>query len=326
MPCSARVVVSFALTLSLVAGTAWAEDEPEGYGTMQFSNSADDFPADLKILFTGTSDGYALVRFNRPWRELMRKATKDTSAVIKLYEGNTQLRSAMFQPGEASFAKDTFVLEVIPNPATSTQFPVFIVDTLSKLPDGKHRLMVELWSFDAATKDRILAQGKLSFTSTEAGRQRLVGLVKTLKAAKKKYLEAKKRPPKPKPPQPPVVQVRHEGADFLQLRGDEIVKDGAVVGRFDGMQVRKAGSIVGEIKGTVFRHEGSDKWKLDAGNLYPGTEIRWEGAVIGSIEKSGRITWEGSEWGRVNPYAGKPEEIMRLFAALYYFSDYFRRK
>ena len=78
--------------------------------------------------------------------------------------------------------------------------------------------------------------------------------------------------------------------------------------------------------GTVFRHEGSDRWHLDSGNLYAGTEIRWEGSIIGSIEESGRITWEGAEWGKVAPFEGKQDEVMRVFAALYYFSNYFRRK
>lgn len=303
-----------------------AEEEAPAPGTMRFSKTADAFPKDAKPVFTGEDTIYALCGFGKPWRELMRKADKGTSAVIKLYEGNTQKRSAAFYPGEAAFQEDTFVLEIVPDPATATQFPYFIVDTLSKYPPGTYELKVELWSFDATTKDHVLAQGALTFKATAAGQTRLAGLVKALKEARKRRQEKQSKPEKPKPPQGPLVKVRHDGADFLQIRGKEIVKDGAVVGSFDGTSVRKGGSIVGEIKGKVFRHEGSDRWHLDKGNLYPGIEIRWEGAIIGSIEKSGRITWEGSEWGHVKPYEGTEEETMRIFAALWYFSDYFRKK
>jgi len=330
----ALVAISVAVVVGAPLRPVVADEGAPPAGTMRFSTSAEAFPADAEPVATGDDTIYALCGFGKPWGELMSATDKDTPVVVKLYEGNTQKRSATFRPGAAAFAKDTFVLEIAPDPETATQFPYFIVDTLAKYPVGKHALTFELWSFQATTKDKILARGTLTFVATETGRKRLAGLVGALKEARKRYVEAQRAAeaaaaPKPEPdpePQPAQVKVRHEGADFLQLRGDEIVKDGAVVGSFDGTTVRKGGSIVGEIKGEVFRHEGSEKWKLDRGNMYSGLEIRWEGAIIGSIEKSGRITWEGSEWGNVKPYTATPEETMRIFAALYYFSTYFQRK
>jgi hypothetical protein len=119
--------------------------------------------------------------------------------------------------------------------------------------------------------------------------------------------------------------ISKDGVIILYLRGDEdeIVKDGSVVGKFDGKQVRRDGSVVGEIRGDVYRHEGSEVWKLDKGNLYPGIEIRLEGSIIGDIRPDGTIWHEGASWGTVKPYKGSKEETMKIMVALYYFSDYF---
>jgi hypothetical protein len=119
------------------------------------------------------------------------------------------------------------------------------------------------------------------------------------------------------------IGIRKDGVPHLYLRRNEIVKDGAVVGNFDGNQVRRDGSIVGEIRSDVFRHEGVEIWKLDKGNLYEGTEIRLDGSIIGDIRSDGSIYLEGSSWGTIKPYKGTPKETMRALAALYYFSDYF---
>ena len=119
------------------------------------------------------------------------------------------------------------------------------------------------------------------------------------------------------------VEIRKDGVPFLYLRKDEIVKEGSVVGSFDGNQVRSDGSIVGEIREDVFRHEGVEIWKLDKGNLYQGTEIRLDGSIIGDIRSDGSIWLEGSSWGTLKPYGSTQQETMRVLAALYYFSDYF---
>ena len=76
------------------------------------------------------------------------------------------------------------------------------------------------------------------------------------------------------------VAVRKDGSELLYLRKNEIVKNGTVVGEFDGSNVRADGTI-------------------------------W---------------WEGSRWGSLKPYKATRTETMRLVVALYYFSDYFKKK
>lgn len=122
------------------------------------------------------------------------------------------------------------------------------------------------------------------------------------------------------------VEVRKDGSELLYVRKNEIVKNGTVVGRFDGNKVRRDGSIVGEIRGDVFYHEGTEVWKLDQGNLYRGIEVRWDGSILGDVRADGTIWWEGSRWGSLKPYKATRAETMRLVVALYYFSDYFKRK
>ena len=119
------------------------------------------------------------------------------------------------------------------------------------------------------------------------------------------------------------IVLRRGGVDCMILRGDEIVLEGVVVGKFEGNQVRKGGSLIGEIRGEAFRHEGSDVWKLDRANYYPGREIRLEGTIIGDIRSDGSIYRDGSTWGAAKPYDASTSETMRIMAALYYFSTYF---
>ncbi|MHC4406635.1 MAG: hypothetical protein ACYTG0_43990, partial [Planctomycetota bacterium] len=122
------------------------------------------------------------------------------------------------------------------------------------------------------------------------------------------------------------VRISRDGVIILYLRKNEIVKDGAVVGGFDETHVRRNGSLVGEIRGGAFRHEGVEIWKLDKGNLYQGTEIRWDGAIVGEIRSDGTVWRQGSRWGTVTPHDGTQQAIMRVLAALYYFSDYFQKE
>lgn len=296
-----------------------APPKPPAAGTMRFSTSATAFPANVKAEYRPQDAIYALVGFGKPFRELLKQADKSTNVVVKLFEGDRQLASHLFFPQVESFEGATWVLEIVPDPASTTQFNHKVARALAGLPVGKHALKVVLWSFKALKND--LAVGTFTFHATEEGKADLVARADRIQEAKKRS-----KSDEPKKASAPKIQVRHDGADFLQIEGDRIRKDGSFVGSFDGDTVRRDGSIVGEIKGTVFRHEGADAWSLDKGNLYAGTEIRFDGSVIGAIESSGRITWEGSEWGTVKPYGGTPQETMRIFAALYYFSDYFRKR
>jgi hypothetical protein len=308
--------------LSIVRG----EDDPAPLrpppaGEIRFSASATAFPEDPKPVFGGAQTIYGLVGFGGPFADLLQRADKGTNVVLKLFEGEEQLTSHLFFPPVEAFDEEMYVLEVVPDPARTTQFNHKFARALAELEPGPHQLRIALWSFRAKETENDLASGTLTYTATAEAKAQLLQMADKIEEAKRAGT-----PPPPPPPAVPLVKVRHQGADFLQLRGDEIVKDGAVVGSFDGASVRRGGSIVGEIRGTTFRHEGADAWSLDQGNLYPGTEIRYEGSIIGSIEASGRITWEGSEWGNVSPFEGKPEETMRIFAALFYFSNYFQKR
>lgn len=309
----------------LAAGTAVGDEDPmkpPEAGTMRFSTSADSFPVTKQpVEFTAADSIYALVGFGKPWRELMKSTKKGTNAVLRLHVGGEFKKHHLFFPAPESFEKDTYVLEVVPEPAKATQFTYDIPKFMASLAPGKHQLTVELWSF--AAKEGTLAKGSFTFVATEDGQKRLLAVAEAIKEAKQKKQAAAAKPPKPTQPR---VTVRKGGSELLYFRGDEIVLNGAMVGKIEGSHVRKGGAIVGEIRGTTFRHEGSDKWKLDQGNLYPGREIRWEGAVIGDIRKDGTIWWEGSSWGSVKPYGGNDAETMRIFAALWYFSDFFRKK
>ena len=291
-------------------------------GTMRFSKLRDDFPKQKAYALTADDPLYALVGFGKSWRDLMKNVNKGTSVVVKLVVAGREKASHAFYPGVESFAGATYVLDVAPEPEHATQFTYNITKALGDLPPGKHPLKLRLWSFSAASSSRILAEGSFTFVATAAGRDRLKKLVAAIKEAKNK----KRAPAKPKPAAGPKVVVRRGGSELLFFRGDEVVLNGSVVGKIEGKHVRKAGSIVGEMRGKTFRHEGADTWSLDKGNLYAGTEIRWQGAILGDIRKDGTIWWDGSSWGSVMPYGGSETETMRIVAALYYWSDFFKRK
>jgi len=307
----------------LLAGTAMGAEKDMSApvaGTMRLSKTADDFPRQAKYTVTAEAPIYALVGFGKPWRELMKKTGKGTSVVLKLVVGRQEKAQHAFYPSPESFEKDTFVLEVAPEPERATQFTYNITKALGALPPGTHVLKLRLWSFSAASNSRVLAEGSFTFVSTAAGQQALLKRAAAIKEAKYK----RRTPPKPETGKK--VIVRRNGSELLLFRGDEIVLNGAVVGKFEGKRVRKNGSLVGELRGKTFRHEGADTWLLDKGNLYSGIEIRWDGAILGDVRKDGTIWWEGSSWGSVKPYAGTEDETMRLVAALYYWSDFFKRK
>ena len=309
--------------LLLAPGTA-AGDEKDmsapAAGKMRFSKVLDDFPKQKKYAFTSSDSIYALVGFGKPWREVMKKADRSTSVVVKLIVGKKEFRHT-FYPGAESFAKSTFVLDIAPEPERATQFTYNITKALGELPPGRHALKIRLWSFAASSSSRNLAEGSFAFVSTTEGQKRLLKLSAAIKEAKNK----KRAPAKKQPGAGKKVVVRRDGSELLFFRGDEIVLGGSAVGKIEGKNVRKAGSIVGEMRGKVFRHEGADTWQLDKGNLYQGTEVRWNGAILGDIRKDGTIWREGSSWGSVKPYAGTEAETMRLVAALYYWSDFFRK-
>jgi hypothetical protein len=315
------LLISVCVILS--PGTAAGEEKDmsaPAAGRMRFSKVPDDFAKQKNYTFTASDSIYALVGFGRPWRELMKKADGSTSVVVKLVLGRKEFKHS-FYPGKESFSKDTYVLDVAPTPEHATQFTYNITKALGALPPGKHALKLRLWSFAAASRSRNLAEGSFTFVSTTDGQKRLLALVAAIKEAKNK----KRAPPKVQPDAGKKVVVRRDGSELLFFRGDEVVLGGAVVGKIEGKHVRKAGSIVGEMRGKTFRHEGADAWLLDNGNLYQGIEVRWNGAILGDIRKDGTIWREGSSWGSVKPYAGTEAETMRLVAALYYWSDFFKK-
>jgi hypothetical protein len=314
------IILSVLLCSASAAGDEKDMSAPAA-GTMRFSKTNDHFPKEKEYVFSADDPIYALVGFGKPWRELMKKVGKGTSAVVKLVVGDEEKQYHAFYPGLESFANETYVLDVAPEPERATQFTYNITKALGALPPGRHQVKVRLWSFAAATEGGVLAEGGFTFVATKEGQKRLTDLAAAIKEAKNK-----KRTPAPAKPAGKKVVVRRGGSDLLVLRGDEIVLNGSVVGKFEGPRVRKEGSLVGEMRGKVFRHEGADAWKLDKGNLYAGIEIRWDGAILGDIRKDGTIWWEGSSWGSVKPYGGTEPEAMRIVAALYYWSDYFKKK
>jgi hypothetical protein len=309
--------------LGIAGGRVAAEEEapaPPPPGTLRFSPQSDAFPVGGPEAYGPDGRVYALANLGKPWKELMKRARKDTSAVVRLFVGNEQKGTAAFYPGLEAFERDLFVIEVLPDPETATQFLFGLPRGLAQLPPGRHDVRVQLWSFDATTPENVLAEGTFAFVATEEGKQQLADLEQALRAAKVRRTEAQ---PKPEAKPESRTTVRRGGSDLLYLRGDEVVLEGAVVGRFEGDKFRKGGSIVGEIRGTLYRHEGADAWSLDRGNLFPGREIRYQGAIIGDVRSDGGIWKDGSDWGSVKPYGATDPETMRVVVALFYFADFF---
>ena len=263
---------------------------------------------------------YGHAAFAAPLRKRMQQEPK-LNAVVKLLKGQQQLTSWLFFLSKEQLDSSSLVVEVLADPRKAKQYNYKIPQALSRLPAGTHELKIQVWSMYAPPQ-RTLAEGTLKVTIAEGDAERLTKLGKDLKAAKRYADELKRKAPT----LPRGTSIKHNGVEILLLKDDVIVKDGAVVGTFDGITVRKQGAIVGKMRDGEYRHEGSDAFQLTKGHRYPGTEIRYEGSIIGAITDDGNITWEGAQWGLVKPFDKSVKQKTRVFVALYLFSNYFRRK
>lgn len=308
-----------ALVLFLLpVGSALAKDAPKTL-PLKFSAKADTAP-DKPTALPASGWIYGHATFAAPLKARMEQAPK-LNAVVKLFKGDQQLTSWLFWLSKEQLDAKDFVVEILADPATAKQFNYKIPRALARLPVGTHNLRVQVWSMYAPPQ-RTLAEGAFAVTIAASDAEQLTKLAKNLKAGKRYQEELKRKAPT----QPRGTSIKHDGVEILLLKDDVIVKDGAVVGSYDGITIRKNGAIVGKMRDGEYRHEGSDAFQLTKGHRYPGTEIRYEGSIIGAITKDGNITWEGAQWGLVKPFDNSVKQKTRVFVALYLFSNYFRKK
>ncbi len=287
---------------------------------LRFSAKADVVPKKAPAL-AASGWVYGHATFATPLTERFEKKASKVNAVVKLLKGDRQLTSWLFWITDKQRAASTLVVEILTDPASSKQYNHKIPEALARLGVGTHELTVQVWSM-YAPPERTLAAGKLKITVADGDAAKLTELAKDLKAAKRHAAELKRKAPT----KPRGVSIKHDGVEILLLKDDVIVKDGAVVGSFDGTTIRKGGAIVGKMRDGEYRHEGSEAFQLTKGHRYPGTEIRYEGSIIGAITDTGNITWEGAQWGLVKPFDNSVKQKTRVFIALYLFSDFFRKK